>query len=231
MDSAFVIIDETSRFHIGSNPGRSLTLASISSGLHRLCFQLTCHCLHNVRSEYIFFSVRYDTGLISPSLSLTWQLVFYTLCLNRCFGKKGQPVSSLFHIPTGFAHNAGHAVGLRPSQQIVKQSAGIVYREGKHGGTDIHTRKTTPFAAMIWQEWIWFIISMPRVMWSIVRLTKWPNTIGIRFVTALHSLPVGWPQEQGTHITTVSWLRVIMTRFWNEVTIITTSCYFTMILL
>ena len=31
-----------------------------------------------------------------------------------------------------------------------------VYRyawwEGKHGGTEIHTRKTTPFAAMIWQE-------------------------------------------------------------------------------
>ena len=55
----------------------------------------------------------YDTGLISPSLSLTWQLVFYTLCLNRCFGKKGQPVSNLFHIPTGFTHKAGHAVGLR----------------------------------------------------------------------------------------------------------------------
>ena len=36
VDSAIVIIDETSRFHLGSNPGRSLTLASISSGLHRL---------------------------------------------------------------------------------------------------------------------------------------------------------------------------------------------------
>ena len=58
------------------------------------------------------FSFRFGM-IISPSLSLTWQLVFYTLCLNRCFGKKGQPVSSLFHIPTGFAHNAGHAVGLR----------------------------------------------------------------------------------------------------------------------
>ena len=35
------------------------------------------------------------------------------LCLNRCFGKKGQPVSSLFHIPTGFAHNCENAGGLR----------------------------------------------------------------------------------------------------------------------
>ena len=42
------------------------------------------------------------------------------------------------------------------SGQIVKQSIGTVYRyarwEGKHGGTEIHMRKTTPFAAMIWQE-------------------------------------------------------------------------------
>ena len=42
---------------------------------------------------------------------------------------------------------------------------------------------------------------MPRVKCSTVRLTKWPSTIGIRFVTALHSLPVGWPQGQGAHIT------------------------------
>ena len=32
-----------------------------------------------------------------------------------------------------------------------------------------------------------------------------PSTIGIRFVTTLHSLPVGWLQEQGAHITAVSW--------------------------
>ena len=42
------------------------------------------------------------------------------------------------------------------SRQIVKQSIGTVYRyaqwEGKHGGKEIHMRKTTPFAAMIWQE-------------------------------------------------------------------------------
>ena len=42
------------------------------------------------------------------------------------------------------------------SRQIVKQSIGNVYRyvqwEGKHGGTEIHMRKTTPFVAMIWQE-------------------------------------------------------------------------------
>ena len=66
------------------------------------CLQLTCHCLHIVRN-----------GLRSPSLSLTRQLAFNTLCLNRWFGKKGQPVSSLFHIQTGFAHNSGHAGGLR----------------------------------------------------------------------------------------------------------------------
>ena len=63
---------------------------------------------------------------------------------------------------------------------------------------------------------------MPRVKWSTVRLTKWPSTIGIRFVIRLHSLPVGWLQGQGAHITTVSWLCGIMTRFWHEVTIITT---------
>ena len=42
------------------------------------------------------------------------------------------------------------------SRQIVKQSFGTVYRyarwEGKHDGMEIHMRKTTPFAAMIWQE-------------------------------------------------------------------------------
>ena len=66
---------------------------------------------------------------------------------------------------------------------------------------------------------------MHRVKWSTVRLTKWPSTIAIRFVITLHSLPVGWFQGQGAHIMTVSWFRVIMTRFWHEVTIITTSCY------
>ena len=70
--------------------------------------------VHIVRNEYIFFSIRYDTRLISPSLSITWQLLFNKLCLNCCFGKKGQPVSSLFHIPTGFSHSSGHA-GLRGS--------------------------------------------------------------------------------------------------------------------
>ena len=29
-------------------------------------------------------------------------------------------------------------------------------------------------------------------MWSTVRLTKWPSTIGIRFVITLHSLPALW---------------------------------------
>ena len=100
------------------------------------CFQLTCHCLHNVRSELIFFSARYDTGLISPSLSLTWQLVFYTLCLNRCFGKKGQPVSSLFHISTGFVHNAGHAVGLRgfsTDRETVYRNCPLGRKTWRHG--------------------------------------------------------------------------------------------------
>ena len=165
-----------------------------------------------------------------------WQLVFNTLCLNRCFGKKGQPVSSLLHISTGFARIIMNTlVACVGTRQIVKQSIGTVYRyarwEGKHGGTEIHTRKTMPFVAMIWQEQIWFIISMHQVKWSTVRLTKWPSTIAIRFVITLHSFMVGWLQEQGAHITTVSWFRVIMTRFWHEVTIITTSSYFTRILL
>ena len=56
---------------------------------------------------------------------------------------------------------------------------------------------------------------------STVRLTKWPSTIGIRFVTTLHSLPVRWLQEQCTHITTVSWFRGIMMRFYHEITILT----------
>ena len=42
------------------------------------------------------------------------------------------------------------------SRQILKQSIGTVYCyarwEGKHGGMEIHTRKTMPLAAMIWQE-------------------------------------------------------------------------------
>ena len=75
------------------------------------------------------------------------------------------------------------------------------------------------------------VISMHWVKWSTVRLTKWPSTIAIRFVIPLHSLPVGWLQGQDAHITTMSWFRVIMTIFWHEVTIITTSCYFTTILL
>ena len=36
VDSAIAIVDETSRFQIGGNPGRSLTLASISTDLHML---------------------------------------------------------------------------------------------------------------------------------------------------------------------------------------------------
>ena len=57
------------------------------------------------------------------------------------------------------------------------------------------------------------------------RLTKWPSTIGIRFVTTSHSLPVRWFQEQGTHITTVSWFRGITTHFYHEITILTRFSY------
>ena len=51
---------------------------------------------------------------------------------------------------------------------------------------------------------------MPWANWSTVRLTKWPSTIGIHFITTLHSLPVSWLQEQGAHITTGSWLCVTL---------------------
>ena len=102
--------------------------------------------------------------------------------------------------------------------------------EGKHDSTDIHTCKTMPFAAMIWQKINMIYHFYARANWSTVRSTKWPSTIGIHFITALHSLPVRWLQGQGAHITTVSWLHVIKMRFCHEVTIMTTLCYLTTIL-
>ena len=65
--------------------------------------------------------------------------MFNRLCLKRCFGKKGQPVSSLFHIPFGFANSSGHAGGLRgfstyvcsnTEDTIVKQMR--VFNEQEH---------------------------------------------------------------------------------------------------
>ena len=69
------------------------------------------------------------------------------------FGKEGQPVSSLFHIPTGFAHSSEHAGALRgflTDRETVYQNCLPLCTMGKHGGTEIHMRKTTPFATMIW---------------------------------------------------------------------------------
>ena len=81
----------------------------------------------NTLSETIRFSFRF--GFQSISLSITWQLVFNTLCL---------------------------LVACVVSRQIMKQSTETVYRYawwvGKHGSTEIHTNKTTPFAAIIWQK-------------------------------------------------------------------------------
>ena len=120
-------------------------------------------------------------------------------------------------------------------RQIVKQSTGTVYCyvrwEGKHGGTgDPHVQNYTACSNDLAKiNMIYHFYA--RVNWSTVQLTKRPSTIGIRFVTALHSLPMRWLQGQGAHIMTMSWLRVIMTHFCHEVTIITTSCYFTKILL
>ena len=155
-----------------------------------------------------------------PVQTTTVETPYSTIPYTTIFYITSQLVSRIIRPPPD---NYEHAlVACMVSGQIVKQSIGTVYRyarwEGKHGGTEIHMRKTTPFAAMIWQEYIWFIISMHRVKWSTVRLTKWPSTIAIRFVITLHSLPVGWLQGQGAHITTVSWFRVILKRFWHEVT-------------
>ena len=140
----------------------------------------------------------------------------HILCLNRCFDKKGQPFSSLFHIPTGFAHNSGHAGGLRgfssfsTDRETVYQNCLPLCMMGRktwrHG--DPHAQNYDICGDNL-AGIIWFTISMPRVKWSTVRLTKWPSTIGICFVTTcmLHSLPMG----QGAHITTVSnWVDFVL---------------------
>ena len=146
-----------------------------------------------------------------------------------------QPVSSSFHIPTGFAHNSGHAGGLRgfsTDRETVYRNC-LPMHDGKE---NMAARRSTH--TKLWRLQRWFgknkydlSFLCPRVIWSTVRLTNWPSAIGICFVTTLHSLLVGWLQLQVAHNMTVSWLRAIMTRFWHEVTIITTSCYFTAILL
>ena len=106
-----------------------------------------------------FFSVRYDTRLRSPSLSLTRQLVFNILIhyvWTVVLARKGSLflVCSTSQLVSCIILDTLLACVV--SRQIVKQSTGIVYRyawrEGKHGGTEIHTCKTTTLAVMIWQE-------------------------------------------------------------------------------
>ena len=119
----------------------------------------SCHCLHIIRNKQIFFSIRYNTGLISPSLSLTRQLVFNML-IHHVWTVVLARNGSLFLVCSTsqlvLRLILDMLVACAVSRQTVKQSTGIVYHyarwEGKHGSTEIHTRKTTTFAAMIWQE-------------------------------------------------------------------------------
>ena len=68
-DSAIVIVNGTALFHLRSNPGRSLMLASISSGLHRLHSQYADalstlevghqqSCYWSPKPEYFFSSIK-----------------------------------------------------------------------------------------------------------------------------------------------------------------------------
>ena len=154
--------------------------------------------------------------------------------------KKGQPVSSLFHIPTGFAHNSGLVDGLRgfPTDRetvyrnwpiLSYLSLSTMGRKTWQNG-DPHEQNHAVCGDNLAKINVIYHF-YARTNYSTVRLTKWPSTIGIRFVTTSHSLPVRWFQEQGTHIMTVSWFRGIVTRFYHEITILTTSCYFNTILL
>ena len=163
-----------------------------------------------------------------------WQLVFNTLFLNRCFGgKKGQSVlvcstsqlvSRIIRPPHDNYEHAGGLRGFWTDRETVYRNCLPLCTMGRK--TWRHEDPHAQNYAVCSDDLARInMIYMHRVKWSTVRLTKWPSAIAIRFVITLHSLSIGWLQGQGAHIMTVSWFRVIMTRFWHEVTIITTSCY------